>query len=181
MWTLAVTILKFTKYYATKEGYIYSNKNGKLTGTPNNCHMGYLKVSLYGNGKRKTFLVHNCIWEFFNGKIPDNMQVDHKDRNPLNNRLSNLRLVSQSENMRNRKGVISLENEANLLRDYHNTKPRPYGFVTKLGKKYGVSRHVVNKIVKRSNYNIESPSGLSNLPTSAGESRTQLGETAIRN
>ena len=143
-------MLTFTKYYATEEGFVHSNANGKLKGEPNNCHMGYLKVTLYADCmKRKTFLVHKFIWEFFNGAVPKGMQVDHDNGNQLDNRLSNLKLVTQSQNIRKRKGSISLEDEALLLAEYRATNPRPHGFVANLGKKYGVSRHTVNKIAKR--------------------------------
>jgi hypothetical protein len=44
------------------------------------------------------------IWEFFNGPIPDGIQIDHANRDPSDNRLSNLRLATNSQNQFNRKG-----------------------------------------------------------------------------
>ena len=46
---------------------------------------------------------HRVIWCLSNGPIPDGYQIDHRDNNPSNNRLSNLRLVTPSQNQMNSK------------------------------------------------------------------------------
>jgi len=43
------------------------------------------------------------VWEAFNGKIPAGLEIDHIDRDKHNNTLSNLRLVTHSENCLNKK------------------------------------------------------------------------------
>lgn len=48
-------------------------------------------------------MAHRIIWVMFVGDIPSNMQVDHRDRNPFNNRMDNLRLVTCAQNQWNRK------------------------------------------------------------------------------
>ncbi len=50
--------------------------------------------------KRK--LAHRMIWTMKRGRIPYGMVIDHKDRNPFNNKLDNLRVCTQAENMRNK-------------------------------------------------------------------------------
>ena len=55
-------------------------------------------INLYKNNKMKTFYVHKLVWQAFNGKIPNGMQVDHIDNNPQNNRLQNLQLLTPSQN-----------------------------------------------------------------------------------
>ena len=42
--------------------------------------------------------VQRAIWEAFKGPIPDGMEVDHKNNDNLDNRLSNLQLLTKSEN-----------------------------------------------------------------------------------
>jgi hypothetical protein len=60
---------------------------------------GYKRV--YFNGK--THSVHRVIWEMFNGEIKENMQIDHIDGCPENNRIENLRIVTSQQNAMNRK------------------------------------------------------------------------------
>ena len=50
---------------------------------------------------RKVFL-HRVVAECWIGPRPDGMQVDHIDRNSLNNHYTNLRYVTKSEQMLNR-------------------------------------------------------------------------------
>lgn len=51
----------------------------------------------------KGFLVHRIVWALHNGEIPAGMVIDHIDGDGLNNRIENLRVVTQQSNMRNAK------------------------------------------------------------------------------
>ena len=63
---------------------------------------GYCNIVLCKDGKTKTFSIHRLVAENFIGN-PDNLpEVDHKDRNKVNNRVDNLRWVTISENNMNR-------------------------------------------------------------------------------
>lgn len=53
---------------------------------------------------KKTYFAHRIAFLFMNGRWPDG-QVDHIDRNPLNNSWANLREATHTENMRNRPGL----------------------------------------------------------------------------
>lgn len=50
----------------------------------------------------RTVLLHRFIYSEKFGPIPDGMEIDHADQNPLNNSLENLRLVTRSINAANR-------------------------------------------------------------------------------
>jgi hypothetical protein len=51
----------------------------------------------------KSIPVHTIIYELMFGKMIDGNLVDHKDGNPLNNEITNLRQVSVSINNRNKR------------------------------------------------------------------------------
>ena len=76
--------------------------------------------NLYNNGKKLTFYKHQngyigCASNLYihqvitdcrgNGKGTKNISVDHIDRNPLNNTITNLRIASRSEQEQNSKGI----------------------------------------------------------------------------
>ena len=59
--------------------------------------LGYYMVGVCGC----TYCVHRLIAEAFIGPIPDGYEIDHINRNRADNRISNLRIVTRSENNRN--------------------------------------------------------------------------------
>lgn len=77
------------------------SKAGQKAGSINK---GYLWVVSGLMDGTKVQSVHRIIWSLHNGTIPEDMYVDHIDRNPLNNKIENLRLASPSQNSMNAKG-----------------------------------------------------------------------------
>lgn len=80
-------------YLVNEHGQCMNSKTGKiLAGTRRNGYVRY-----YIDGKARS--AHCLVWEAFYGYLPD--YIDHIDGNKENNALTNLREVSQSENMKN--------------------------------------------------------------------------------
>ena len=71
-------------------------RDGKEAGYVDN--RGYRRVKIYG----KPYRSHVIAWLYFYGSLPNN-QIDHINGDKINNSISNLRDVSQSENNRNAK------------------------------------------------------------------------------
>jgi len=83
--------------YNPDTGYLYrlvkrTNKWQQTACKPNGN--GYAEVR-FGT---KLIKAHKVIYEVFIGNIPDGYDVDHIDRNRLNNSLSNLRLALRFQN-----------------------------------------------------------------------------------
>jgi len=94
-------------YEATKEGKILNIFGQEIKQRPH--HKGYLIFCEYNadkyehvRKKRKTWRSHRFVWEYFNGKIPEGLEIDHINGDKTDNRLENLRLVTPIENNRHR-------------------------------------------------------------------------------
>lgn len=94
------SLIDYSKYTISEDGTITSKRfkremsgakwKGYIT-----VHMATLKNSWL------FFKKHRVIWYYFNGEIPEGMEIDHINTIRDDNRLENLRLVSKKENMNN--------------------------------------------------------------------------------
>ena len=69
---------------------------GKVAGTHHHC--GYVRIHV----NNKVFQAHRIIWALAYGSIPTDRQVDHINGDGFDNRLCNLRLVTNRQNQLNR-------------------------------------------------------------------------------
>lgn len=77
----------------------YRKKEKILKGSPNTA--GYILVQLYGKDKRrKSLLVHRIVMMTFQpNSVMDELEVNHKDLDITNNKISNLEWVTGKENI----------------------------------------------------------------------------------
>lgn len=61
----------------------------------------YFQTSTQKNKIKTWSKLHRDVWEHHNGKIPDDLMIDHIDRDTSNNHISNLRLVTAKQNREN--------------------------------------------------------------------------------
>lgn len=134
----------YPQYRINKNGEIINLKTNKyILGSNRN---GYLRFSI----GEKRYSIHRLVWEIFKGEIPENMVIDHMDGNRSNNKLENLKLTTQSENMRNaqknghkgQKKVLQYDLEGNMIKEFDS--------LTAAGESVGVTYAAISSAIKRS-------------------------------
>jgi hypothetical protein len=79
------------KWAKTRRGVRVGQDAGRIS------RLGYHQISI----DRRSYLAHRLAWLYMEGFFPTNIEIDHIDQNPSNNKWNNLRLVSRSCNARN--------------------------------------------------------------------------------
>lgn len=85
----------FTRKKGIKKGRV-----GDVAGT---VSCGYVSIGV----DWKIYRAHRLAWVYMTGVDPMEMEVDHANGDPLDNRFENLRLASHPQNTRNKKASAS--------------------------------------------------------------------------
>lgn len=75
-------------------------RRGERILNPATNQFGYLRASIWVNGKRLDPFVHRLVAEAFLGPIPEGKTVDHINENKTNNRADNLQFLTRGDNAR---------------------------------------------------------------------------------
>jgi hypothetical protein len=90
----------YDNYEISSFGRVRNNKTNRIL---KNSNIGrYYQIGLVKNKKCKHFLVHRLVAFAFCENNGNNNEVDHIDRNGLNNHFINLHWVDRSMNLKNR-------------------------------------------------------------------------------
>ena len=95
----------YNNYEANRLGIVRHVKHKKDIGCLKKS--GYIIITVYDQGIKKAYSKHRFIFECFHGKINDvKLVVDHINNIKIDNRLENLQLITQSQNLKkeHRKG-----------------------------------------------------------------------------
>lgn len=163
-------------YYAVKRsGFVFSLKHGNKSKSsipelilPRKARNGYLLVTLYSPKTGSiTESLHRIVWYFFNGKIKNGLQVNHKNFEKLDCRLSNLEILSSRQNIdhalngkrhkpqRGEDNDMSKLTEKDVLEIRKTYVKRSFGKTGSkyLASKYGVTKGLINAIALRKIWN----------------------------
>ena len=87
--------------YNTLNHHIYHiPSNNIVKQSPNTS--GYAMHTVTDGKQHKSFVSHRFVWECCNDIIPKGYEIDHINKNRLDNRIENLRCITLSENRKNR-------------------------------------------------------------------------------
>ena len=120
--------LKFL-YEVSEDGRIFRNvkskKQNKIIVDYHHSKAGYCFTFICREGKVQRIPIARVVAECWLGEKPEGYEIDHIDRNSLNNHYSNLRYVTKSEQMKNRDhSGISEIGKRNLSKQ-HETCRKP--------------------------------------------------------
>jgi len=154
----------FVNYFATEEGVVLSSKNRHHTPKPlrpRRDRFGYATLILRQDGRRFPLKVHRLIVITFLGPIANGLEVNHIDGNKLNNSLSNLEVVTKSQNVKHayatglRKippglGGVGEAHRNAKLKEYQilEIRSRRSESCLALASEYGVSKSLIGQILR---------------------------------
>jgi len=117
----------------------------RVVGTTN--AKGYLVATLHFWGERVQVKLHRVVWLAAHGPIPVGMMPDHINRAKADNRLANLRLVTDAGNAANRRSYAGEANPAcRITRAQAVAIRRAAGSYRARARRFGVSKSLVAQI-----------------------------------
>lgn len=108
----------------------FSPSTGEFTWMKEPAIMDRFKFNTAGTTSRKAGYVYICLpehglvaahrlaWVYVHGSIPDGMEVDHRDNDPSNNAIDNLRLATSSQQKQNKR--VQSNNRSGLKGAYYH-------------------------------------------------------------
>lgn len=119
-------IKNYSNYSINEDGIVINNITGKVKRTYVNSKNGYLYVDLWKNNKKRQRPIHRLIAETFIPNPENKLTVDHIDANRTNNKISNLRWATYSEQNK-RISQIGVRSEPIKVTRYHEERRKRGG------------------------------------------------------
>lgn len=124
-----------TGYFTRKVTVANNARAGDIAGTINK-KLGYVIISV----DNRQHYAHRLVWLYKNGVFPDG-QIDHINRKRCDNRISNLRQVTSSQNRQNTDVRIDNKSGAKGVFWYHK-RNKWIAYIRFNGKRYSLGYHV---------------------------------------
>ena len=131
-------------YTTNENGEIFNELGYQLK--PWNHSDGYKCFTAYdGNRKVTSHYVHRFVWECLKGPIPKGMEINHINEDKTDNRLENLELVTQKENIQKRSyNKLSMEKAERIREEYKEKEAITFA---KLAAKYDCNPTTIRNVV----------------------------------
>ena len=118
----------YENYLIYDDARVYSKKRNRFLKPGTNLG-GYKYIGLWKNGKVRNHLLHRLVALYYIPNPENKREVDHKDRDPNNNHVDNLRWVTKLENNQN-KG--DFKNNTSGVKNVRYKKEREMWYYEKL-------------------------------------------------
>lgn len=146
------------KFINNIEGYSISNY-GRIKNNKNKIFDGNSDMRGYRNIKigNSNINIHTLMGKVFFSSSENNdinMVINHKDGNKSNNKLENLELITQSENIKHAyvNGLITKLNKRSVIQvDYKFNVVKEYDSLTEAETITGINRGVIHHAIKNNN------------------------------
>jgi len=103
---------------------------------------GYLNLVASKKQVRETLVVHHLVAKYFIGERPEGLVIDHIDGNITNNHVSNLKYVTNKENLRKRHDIKLDEKKVREIWGLIG-EGKPQGLIAQM---YGITQPMVSGI-----------------------------------
>jgi hypothetical protein len=138
-----------TSYSISMNGQVKNNKTERIIIPWKSGRYYYCRIG--GGEYGKKFLIHRLMALTWLPNFHDKQEVDHKDRNPENNKLFNLHWVTRAENCNNRTYEVK-PRKGNKIGYLNITKPKN-SYVVRIKDVYlGSSLYLNEAIMLRNKY-----------------------------
>jgi len=137
-------------YFVTDDGAVYSCAFGRLRKLkPVIDNHGYIRCSLRNNRKQNFSLVHRLIAKHFIGSIND-LTVNHKNGNKLDNCVDNLEIMSVMENIERSfaNGLCLYPRKQVKQMDYQGNTIAVYPSISMADRKTGIHKGNISKAIR---------------------------------
>lgn len=130
-------------YLINNKGQLYNKIREQIV--MGSIRNGYIRVEIKG----KAYSIHRLVYETFIGPIPQGMVIDHINGIKDDNRLENLRCISQSENAINAQKNGHKGQHKVAQYDINNNFIKEYPSFTAAATEMGVSYAAISSAAKR--------------------------------
>lgn len=144
----------YEKYSISSIGNVRNDKTGRVLS--NGVSGKYHNIQLCKNNIARTYLVHRLVAKAFISNYSENLVINHINLDGLDNRVENLEVCTQAENIRHavdknvftigsKNGMSKLNEES--VREIKLALQKPYLGINKhLSAKYNVKQSTISEI-----------------------------------